>query len=186
MKKIFSFCFLLLALPSFSQGNQPWKSFFSYYDIVDISQSSTTVYGAASSAIFSSNSGTNELKTTTSVDGLKAETITAIHYSPEYKKTLVGNSNGLLLIVNDDNSVSQRVDIVQESTVAAAKKKINHIYEHEGKAYISCDFGIAVFNLALMEFGDTYYLGPNGAEIAVSQSAIANGYIYAAVPTNGL
>lgn len=89
MKKIFPFCFLLLALPSFSQGNQPWKSFFSYYDIVDISQSSTTVYGAASSAVFSSNIGTNELKTITSVDGLKAETITAIHYSPEYKKTLV-------------------------------------------------------------------------------------------------
>lgn len=186
MKKIFPFCFLLLALPSFSQGNQPWKSFFSYYDIVDISQSSTTVYGAASSAVFSSNIGTNELKTITSVDGLKAETITAIHYSPEYKKTLVGNSNGLLLIVNDDNSVSQRVDIVQESTVAAAKKKINHIYEYEGKAYISCDFGIAVFNLGLMEFGDTYYLGPNGAEIAVSQSTIANGYIYAALPTHGL
>jgi len=186
MKKIFSSCFLLLAFASFGQGNQPWRSFFSYYDIVDISQSSTTVYGAASSAIFLSNSGTNEVKTITSVDGLKSETITAIHYSPEYKKTLVGNNNGLLLIVNADNSVTQRIDIVQESTVAAAKKKINHIYEYEGKAYISCDFGIAVFDLALMEFGDTYYLGPNGAEIPVTQSAIANGYIYAAMPSHGL
>ena len=180
MKNVFSLYFLLLSFTFFGQGNQPWRSFFSYTDIVDVSQSPSRVIGAAGSAMFEKNLGTNELKTITSVDGLKVETITAVHYSTEFNRTLVGNSNGLLIVINGDGSIVNKIGIIQETTVAANKKKINHIYEYEGKAYLSTDFGIVVFNLATLEFGDTYYLGPNGAEIAVQQCAITGGYIFAA------
>jgi hypothetical protein len=186
MKNVFSLFFLLFSISFFGQGNQPWRSFFSYNDIVDVSQSDTKVLGAAGSAMFEKNLGNNELKTITSVDGLKVDAITAIHYSSEYKKTLVGNKNGLLNVINGDGSIVNKIDIIQENTVTASKKKINHIYEYEGKAYISCDFGIAVFNLATLEFGDTYYLGPNGSEIAVQQSTIFNGYIFAASSDSGI
>lgn len=186
MKRVFPIVFLLFYVLSFGQGNQQWGSYFSYNNIQDISQSNNRMFAASESAMFTKNVGTNEIKTITSVDGLKAETITAIHHSPTYSKTLVGNANGLLLIVNSDFSVINKIDIVQETTIPAAKKKINHIYEYEGKAYISCDFGIAVFNLATLEFGDTYFLGPSGAEIPVKQTAIFNGYIYAATYSNGL
>jgi hypothetical protein len=182
MKRLFLLCFLLLSASFFGQGNQPWRSFFSYNNIVDITQSGSAVYGAASSAMFSKNVLTEELKTITSVDGLKAESITAVHHSTAYNRTLVGNSNGLLLVINADNTIATKIDIVQEATVAPSKKKINHIYEHEGKAYISCDFGIAVFNIATMEFGDTYYLGPNGAEVAVAQCTVLNSNIFAVIP----
>ena len=186
MKKFFSLYFLLLSFTFFGQTNQPWRSFFSYNDIVDVSQSPSRVFGGASSAMFEKNLGTNELKTITSVDGLKVETITAVHHSSEYNRTLVGNSNGLLIVINSDNTIVNKIAIVQESTVAATKKRINHIYEYQGKAYISCDFGIAVFNIATLEFGDTYYLGPNGSEISVQQSAILDGRIFAASATNGI
>jgi hypothetical protein len=49
-----------------------------------------------------------------------------------------------------------------------------------GTAYVSCDFGIVQFNLATMQFGDTYFIGDNGAEIIVNQTAVYNGFIYAA------
>lgn len=186
MKKFFSLYFLLLSFTFFGQTNQPWRSFFSYNDIVDVTQSPSRVFGAASSAMFEKNLGTNELKTITSVDGLKAETITAVHHSAEFNRTLVGNSNGLLIVINGDNTIVNKIGIVQETTVAATKKRINHIYEYQGKAYISCDFGIAVFNIATLEFGDTYYLGPNGAEISVQQCAILDGRIFAASATNGI
>ncbi len=186
MKRVLPIFFLLFTIVSIGQGNQQWGSYFSYNNIQDISQSNNRVFAASESAMFTKNVGTNELKTITSVEGLKAETITAIHHSPTFSKTLVGNANGLLLIVNNDFSVLTKIDIVQETTIPAAKKKINHIYEYEGKAYISCDFGIAVFNLATLEFGDTYFLGPSGAEIPVKQTAVFNGYIYAATYSNGL
>jgi ligand-binding sensor domain-containing protein len=186
MKNVFSLYFLLLSITLFGQENQPWRSFFSYNDIVDVSESANKVIGAASSAMFEKNLGNNELKTITSVDGLKVETITAVHYSTAYNKTLVGNSNGLLIVVNGDGSIINKIDIIQENTVTASKKRINDIYEYEGKVYIGCDFGIAVFNLATLEFGDTYFLGPSGDEIAITQTAILNDIIYAASRNNGV
>jgi Two component regulator propeller len=186
MKRVLPIFFLLFSIVSFGQGNQQWGSYFSYNNIQDITESTNRVYAGSESAMFTMNVGSNELKTITSVEGLKAETITAIHHSADFSKTLVGNANGLLMIVNSDFSVINKIDIIQETTVPAAKKKINHIYEYDGKAYISCDFGIAVFNLATLEFGDTYYLGPNGAEIPVMQATIFNGYIYASCFGSGI
>ena len=186
MKNVFSLYLLLVSFTIFGQSKSPWRSFLSYNDIVDVSQSPNKVIGAASSALFEKNLGTNELKTITSIDGVKAETITAVHYSAEYNRTLIGNSNGLLIIVNGDNTVVNRIGIVQETTVAAAKKRINNITEYQGKAYISTDFGIVVFNIATLEFVDTYYLGPGGAEIAVQQCAILDGYIYTATLFDGV
>lgn len=186
MKKVLSLYFLLLSFTFFGQENQPWRSFFSYNDIVDVAESPSKVFGAAGSAIFEKNLGNNNLKTITSVDGLKVETITAIYHSSEYNRTLIGNSNGLLVVIKGDNTIVNKIGILQETTVAAAKKRINSIYEYQGKAYIACDFGIAVFNLETLEFGDTYYLGPNGSEVAVKQCTIANGTIYAACANDGI
>lgn len=187
MKRVLNVVALLVVFCCAAQNNdQLWGSHFSYNNIIDLSQSGSRVFAAADFAMFSKNVLTNELKTITSVDGLKAETITAIHHSTAFNRTLVGNSNGLLLVINADNTIATKVDIIQETTVQPNKKRINHIYEHEGKAYIATDFGIAVFNIATLEFGDTLYLGPNGAEIPVLQSTIQGGYIYAACGANGL
>ncbi|OYQ36643.1 hypothetical protein CHU92_09625 [Flavobacterium cyanobacteriorum] len=184
MKRILFLLLLLAPFAGISQNNRLWKSYYSYTNIVDLSQSANKVFAAGENAVFFKNLSTAEIKTITSVDGLKTETVTAIHHSTAFNKTLVGNDNGLLLVINSDNSVASRIDIVQEATVQSNRKRINHIYEHEGKAYISCDFGIAVFNIATLEFGDTFYLGPNGAEVPVRQATVHNGYIYAACGDN--
>ncbi|KGO91763.1 type IX secretion system anionic LPS delivery protein PorZ [Flavobacterium subsaxonicum] len=179
MKQFLSLYIFFLSVTCLAQTNQTWGSYFSYYNTVDIAQGSSRVFAASESAIFSQNTLSGELKTITSVDGLKADVITAIHHSTEFNRTLVGNANGLLLVINQDGSIATKIDIVQEATVAASKKKINHIDEYNGIAYLSCDFGVAVFNLATLQFGDTYFLGPVGAEIPVSQVTVFNEYIYA-------
>ena len=186
MKRFFLLFTLLAATLCLAQQNQPWVSHFSYYGVQDMAQSDTRMFAAAESAMFSKSTTTGEIKTLTSVDGLKPETITAIHYSADYNRTLVGSANGLLIVVNGDNTIVNKVDIVEEAIVQPSKKKINHIYEANGLAYLSCDFGIAVFNLETLQFGDTYFLGPNGAEIAVTQTTIHNGYLYAATAQNGI
>jgi hypothetical protein len=50
--------------------------------------------------------------------------------------------------------------------------------EYEGIVYVSCDFGIVQFDLETMLFGDTYFIGDNGAEISIRQTAVYNGFIY--------
>ena len=51
---------------------------------------------------------------------------------------------------------------------------------------MSCDFGIVQYNLATLQFGDTYLIGDNGAQIAVSQTTIFDNKIYAATLSNGI
>lgn len=186
MKRVLPLLLFFFYTIGYTQGNPTWGSYFSYNNIVDITQSDSRVIAAGESAMFYQDLAKSELNTITSVDGLKADGITAVHYSPEYKVTLVGNSTGLLIIIKQDNTFVNRNDIIQESTVPANSKQINDIYEYQGKAYLSCNFGVAVFDLALMEFGDTYYLGPNGIIVSVMGTAVSNGYIYAATASNGI
>uniref|UniRef100_UPI00404B7073 PorZ beta-propeller-like domain-containing protein n=1 Tax=Flavobacterium sp. TaxID=239 RepID=UPI00404B7073 len=158
----------------FAQGNQLWKSYYSYNEIVDVESSLNTVYAATSNSIFYKNLQINDLNIINSVNGFKPETITAIHHSETFNKTIAANSNGLLLIVNADGSVTTKVDIIEEVPVAPNIKRINDLYEYNGKLYISCDYGISVLNLATSEFETTYFIGTAGEEVRVLQTTVLN------------
>ncbi len=168
----------------FSQNNQLWKGYFSFNQVTAISESPTAVIVSSENAIFSKNLNTNDIKTTTTVDGLKAVSITALYYSPTTKITFIGNSNGLLLLMMPDGTFIQKIGIISDVPVPTTIKKINHFLENNGKIYVSCDYGISIFDLTTLEFGNTYYLGPQGTYVAVEQTAINNGFIYAATKGN--
>jgi hypothetical protein len=92
----------------------------------------------------------------------------------------VGYENGLMIVINEnDGSMLKVVDIINKQ-LPSGIKRINHFMEHNGLIYVSCDFGIVQFNLTTSKFGDTYFIGDAGAEIAVRQTAFFNGFIYAA------
>ncbi|HQZ23684.1 MAG TPA: T9SS type A sorting domain-containing protein [Flavobacterium sp.] len=171
--------FLLFLQIGFAQNTMLWQGYFSYNDIRDVSQSATTIFAASENALFSKNSSTNQIKTTNTIDGLSGQTIVSLYYSPTSNKTLVGYENGLMTVINEaDGSMLNVVDIINKQ-LPANIKKINHFMEYNGIVYVSCDFGIVQFNLATMLFGDTYFIGNNGAEISVSQTAVFDGFIYA-------
>jgi ligand-binding sensor domain-containing protein len=164
----------------FSQNNLSWQGYFSFNEIKDISGSSTAVIAASENALFSKNTLDNQIKTTTTVDGLSGQTISSIYYSPTFKKTLVGYENGLLIVIDEaSGKIFNVVDIINKQ-LSPRIKKINHFMENQGFVYVSCDFGIVQFNLQTLLFGDTYFIGDNGAEIIVNQTALFNGFIYAA------
>lgn len=168
----------------FSQNNQLWKGYFSFNQVTDISESPTAIVASSENAIFSKNIVSNDIKTTTTVDGLKAVSISAIYYSPNSKITFVGNSNGLLLLILPDGTFIQKIGIISDVPVPANIKKINHFLENDGKIYVSCDYGISIFDLTTLEFGNTYYMGPQGSYVSVQQTTINNGFIYAATKGN--
>ncbi len=181
-------CFWLLLLVTqvnFAQNKLQWQGYFSFNEIKDVSQSSKGVFAASENAIFSKNSATNIVKTTTTIDGLSGQTISALYCSESYSKTVVGYENGLLIVVDEkDGSIRKLVDIISKQ-LSAKIKRINHFMEYEGFLYISCDFGIVQFNLKTLQFGDTYFIGNNGAEVSVKQTTLYQGFIYAATQ-NGI
>ncbi|WP_320814312.1 two-component regulator propeller domain-containing protein [Flavobacterium sp.] len=170
----------------FSQQNQLWKSYYSYNEIVDVEAGLNTVFAATTNSIFYKELSLNDLNIYNSINGFKPESVTAIHHSDAFNKTIAGSSNGLLLIVNGDGSVTTKVDIIEEVPVAPNIKKINDLYEYNGKLYISSDYGVSVLNLSNLEFESTYFIGPAGEEVQVLQTTVLNNEIYAVTRFNGI
>jgi len=187
MKNYFKILFLLTSIIVQSQVKSQWNGYFSFNAIKDISMGSQSVFAATENAYFTKNTVSKIEKTITTVEGLSGENITQIHYSKEYNKTILGHTDGLIIVINEvDGSMLYVVDIINKGSIPPNKKRINHFCEYKGKIYISSDFGISVFNLKTSQFGDTYYIGPNGSNIEIFQTTVLNDVIYAAANGYGI
>lgn len=187
MKKSFYIAiFFLTQLLFAQQNNQMWKGYFSYNEIVDVESASGKVFAATQNGIFSKTIASSDLTIYNSVTGFKPESITTIHHSDAFNKTIAGNSNGLLLIINGDGSVTTKVDVIEDVPVPPNKKKINDFYEHNGRLYIATDYGISVLDLATSEFIITYFIGTSGEETQVLQTTVLGDEIYAVTRDFGI
>ncbi|WP_034042683.1 hypothetical protein [Wocania ichthyoenteri] len=158
-----------------------WEDHFSYNNIKDVVKGNNKIYAASDNAVFSLDLQTNELNELTTVNGLSGEAISTIYYSDTYELLLIGYENGLIEIAfeNDDDILSI-VDIIEKSTIPGTDKRINHFGAFENVVYIATNYGISVFNLERLEFGDTYFIGNLGSQTRVNQTTILGDYIYAA------
>lgn len=173
--------FLLLPLSLIAQDySNLWKGYFSFYNIKDVVQGNNKLYAASENAVFSYDFATLEMEEITTVNGLSGEFISTIHYSKAYGLLLIGYQNGLMEVVSDSGEILTVVDIVDKPTIPPNRKKINHFNEYGNVVYIATEYGISVYNLEFLEFGDTYYIGNGGTQISVRQTTIYDGYIYTA------
>ncbi|MDY2586346.1 type IX secretion system anionic LPS delivery protein PorZ [Winogradskyella aquimaris] len=186
--RILFFCFGLSFYSQAQDFSALWQAHFSYNNIVDVVGGNDKIYAAAQNAVFEYNTQSQELKTITTIDGLSGEQITTIHYSTEFQYLVIGYETGLIEVYSEtDGSVLTVVDILEKDNITPVNKNINHFYEHEGLVYISTDYGISVYDLARLEFGDTFFLGNGGSQIIVNQVTVLNNEIFAACSSvNGL
>lgn len=183
MSKKVVFVFLVLfSSYAFAQDfTTLWRGYFSYLEIKDVTRSVDKIYAASENAIFSYDVFSNEIETITTIDGLSGETITTMTYSEQFDVLIVGYESGLFeLVFEGDSDILSVVDILEKESISPALKRINHFNEHEGLLYISTDFGISVYDLTQLQFGDSYFVGNGGSQIIVNQTTIFNGFIYAA------
>ena len=183
----FIITFLLAFVPSsWSQNyDTSWVGHFSYLDIKEVVYGDTKFYAASENAIFSYDPLSNQLSTITTINGLSGELISTIYYSTQYELLLIGYENGLIEVYKEsDQELLKVIDIINKTTIPPSQKKINHFNEIDEVVYIATDYGISVYNLADLEFGDTYYIGTNGSQVKVNQTTIFNNEIYAACSSN--
>ena len=158
-----------------------WKGHFSYNNIKEVSQGNNKIYAASENAVFSYDIQTNELKELNTVNGLSGETISTIYYSETYELLVIGYDNGLIEIAFDnDDDILSIVDIIDKPTIPPTNKRINHFSAYGNVVYVSTNYGISVFNLERLEFGDTYFIGSGGSQIPVNQTTVFGDDIYAA------
>ncbi|NOY48519.1 MAG: ABC transporter substrate-binding protein [Chlorobi bacterium] len=162
-----------------------WEGHFSYLNITDVVQGGNKIYAASENAIFSYDITTLQIEKISTVNGLSGELISTIHYSENFNQLIIGYENGLIeVFLADTDEVVTVVDIIDKQTIPPDNKRINHFNEYNGNVYISSDFGISVYDLSRLEFGDTYFIGNGGSQIKVTQTAIFEDYIYAACSNN--
>tara|TARA_B110000003_G_scaffold270852_1_gene303995 strand:+ start:453 stop:2750 length:2298 start_codon:yes stop_codon:yes gene_type:complete len=164
-----------------------WTGYFSYTSLKSISQGNDKIYAAAENSIFIYDLSTQETETISTINGLSGKEITTAYYSENYGLYVVGYKNGLIEIVIDgDENILKVVDIREKLTIPPDSKQINHFYEYNDKLYISTGYGISVYNMGALEFGDTYYIGDLGGQIAVTQTTVFGDLIYASTSNNGI
>jgi len=164
-----------------------WTGHFSYTSIKDITHGNDRIFAASENAVFTYDLTTGEITTFSTINGLAGELISAIFYSQDNGLLVIGYENGLIEVVIDgEEDVLTVVDILDKQTIPPDRKRINHFNEFEGQLYISADFGISVYDLQTLEFGDSFFIGDLGTQIAISQTTIFDEFIYASSPEGGI
>lgn len=186
--RLWTAVFLLITSVSLAQNYEDrWIGHFSYVSVKDISTSNDKIYVAAENAVFIYDPYTRETQTLSTVQGLTGDFITTAHYSQQFNTLVIGYENGMIDIVNtEDNKVLKVVDILDKQTIPPDRKQINSFSENEGNLYIATEYGISVYDLNRLEFGDTYYIGDFGRQINIKQTTILGPYIYAASDQHGI
>lgn len=188
LKKSFVLLFFLLPLVQYAQDfSELWEGHFSYFNVVDIVKSNSKIYAAAENAVFTYDIDTQEIDKIDTINGLSGNNISTIYYSDAFELLLIGYENGLIeIVLENDSNVLTVIDIIDKVTIPATSKKINHFNVLDNIAYIATDFGISVFDLERLEFGDTFFIGDQGSQLRVNQTTIFNNFIYAACRNAGI
>ena len=166
--------------------SQEWNGHFSYNNSIDTSIGNGKIFTASENAIYIYSTSTDQLEEISTIDGLSGDFISNIHYSSNFNKLLIGYENGLLQIVDfNSDSVLTIYDIIEKETIAPNKKKINELTEFGDIIYIATDYGISLYDLNLLEFGDSLFIGVGGSQQKVNQTIIGDNYLYATIPDFG-
>lgn len=188
MKRLFAGIICFISFSAIAQNFEAsWEGFFSYNTINSISTGNDRIFAAAENSIFSFDLSTNEIETFTTVNGLSGEIISTSLYSENNNLLVIGYENGLMEIIFDgDDNILTIVDILDQENIPPNQKSINHFHEFDNKVYISTGFGITVYDLQTLEFGDTFIIGDGGTNINISQTSILPPFIFAASTDGGI
>jgi streptogramin lyase len=188
MKQLLNVTLLLFYSIAFAQNfENEWSGLFSYVSVKGISQGNDRLYGGAENSVFTYDLSTQEINTISTVNGLSGNNISTIYYTENHGLLVIGYEDGLIEIVIDgEENILKVVDILEKPTIPPDRKRINHFYEYEGNLYIATQYGISVYDLEALEFGDSYFIGDLGAQINITQTTVFGPFIYAASNEGGL
>jgi ligand-binding sensor domain-containing protein len=154
-----------------------WRDHLPYADCRNITMAKNKIYCSTAIGLFTYNLEDNSLERLSKITGFSDMGISAIKYNP---------SNDVLLIAYEDanidlytgNSIYNFADIKRKSIQGG--KSINNILFIGTNAYLSCDFGIVVFDTQKREFSDTYHIGEAGQLTKVNEIAFDGKNLFAA------
>lgn len=180
MRKLLLLVITLFNASLFAQVDysDSWEDFFSYNNVKDLVRQDNILYALSDNAIFTYDFQTDQTEKISSVQGLSGETTSSFFFDPTTNRIVIGYENGLVEVIDDDGSITISADILNFNQSGA--KSVNHIFQFENKLYLSTAFAIVEYDIAELEFGDTFFIGDGSTDVNVNQITVFNGLIYAA------
>ena len=178
-KIVWGFLFVIMSFGQFAQGVPigQWKSYFPFNDVIDITYNKGVAYGITANALIIHDYNENSIERLTEVNALSDIGLSAVGFNSANNGLVIGYENGNVDFIQGNETIN--LFQIRESTITG-DKKVNHIYNKGDFAYLSCGFGIVVYNIKKKEVKDTYVIGPGGSQIRINQLTIQGGKIYAA------
>lgn len=172
----------LFVLVVSGQTDQPvamgqWRTHLAYNNVTQIAQSANNIFAVSDGALFSVNKeDPDDVQYFSKISGLSDVNIEKIEYDKKNNQLLIIYKNGNIDIMHS-TGVNNIPDLRNKQM--STTKGVNEIFFNGNSAYLSCDFGIMLVNMAKREITDTYIIGPNSTEVKVLSTTIHNNKIYA-------
>ncbi len=180
MKKLITitYCISFITFNLFSQiGVGEWRDHLPYNRGKGVVELNNKIYCSTESGIFIFNKLDNSIEKLSRIKGLSDLKINSIASSQVYNLLIIGYENCNIDIIQN-NSIFNYPYI--KNKIIIGNKTINNIYIHNQYAYISCGFGIVVYNLTKNEIKDTYQIQINNETLNINDVCIINNEIIAA------
>ena len=171
---ILSLCFILTTYSQDGSVIGKWKSYFPFKSIIDIEKLGDEVYGASENGIVVHNYKEGTVEKLTEVNALSDNGVSAIGVNIANNALIVGYTNGNVDIIID-NLTTNMFQI--KSSLIIGDKQVYDVFCKGNLAYLSCGFGIVVFDVSKKEVKDTYIIGAGSSQIRVNSVFIQNGII---------
>lgn len=154
-----------------------WRDHLSFTSVNHVEPASDRIYAAGTMGMFYYDTEEMTLNLMTKTSGLSDIGIATFAYDAASHYLVIAYSNSNVDLVKDDKVYN--ISDIKRGSIDGSKT-ISHIRFYNRRAYLACDFGIVVINLARHEIENTYHLGKQGNHYAVRDIAFHKGNIVAA------
>ncbi len=179
MKKQIVLAFILFVTIAFAQtGPRTWRDHTGNLGSNSVARLGSKVYGSYINGLVYFEDSELNPTVLNKINGLTYVGVKLLRTNPYNNRMMVVYNNANIDVIDPAGNISNYADLKLKSI--SGKKYINEITFQNKLAYMSCGFGIIVFDTDKMEIKDTYYIGPNASSLEVFQIAFTDSVIYAA------
>jgi hypothetical protein len=153
-----------------------WRTHLPYSSVVSIDAGDQEIYCGTKGGIFTLDKTTRELKKLSTIDGLAEINVATLAFNTTTNQLMVAYENSNIDLLSGDK-IYHLTDIFDKTGLG--NKRINAITFKNELAYLSCGFGIVVYDLIKREVKDTYFIGNGGSNLEIYKIAIDQQNIFA-------
>ena len=157
-----------------------WEDHVNLENCLSVCKFDGKIYASNYSSIIIYDKVDGSIERLSKINGLSDVGIKQLLVNPFNNRLLVIYDNSNLDVILPGNKIQNYSDLFRKNF--SGKKNINDAFFVGKMAYLSCGFGIALFDTEKLEIKDTYIIGPNATNLEVYQVTRDDSVMYAATP----